>query len=791
MAPRPPAFRDREPAAVQTASDPIPPFAAALLAQLPGLVWAADLDLHCRFASALASQRLGLRPGAPLQAAFARGDGDALLDAHRLASRGQTARADATIAGTRYACRLEPLRDAAGAIIGVLGSADATAAALAVETQRAVFASALEDAPGGIAICDTAGRFIYLNGAAKRFADRDATESRITDDAAFWGQWHHDRGPLRLEDWPLTRALKGDTVPPIELHKYLPDGQRQYMYLGAAPLRDPDGAIMGAVATAIDITAGKRAEEQVRELNQDLERRVRARTAELEQAVRGRERETLERLRALEQVARGERLLRDVVNHSNAVIYLKDLDGRYVLINHRFEELFDVRSADVVGRMTDYELFPLETAEAVRANDRRVLEAGEPLQIEEVVPDHGRDRAYISLKFPLRDPEGRIYGICGMSTDITERRQMEAALRRSEATLAAIIESSSDPICALSREWELVAMNDAAARLIPALVGSLPRLHAPLGEIPADFAAQWRGLLERGMAGERFTVERMLPLADGARQLLVSFNPTVQDGAVTGVAVFGREITELRRAEEEARQHQAELAHVLRLHTMGEMAASLAHEVNQPLGAIANYAQGCRNRLKSGSIDPAELLQTAEAIAREALRAGEITRRVRELLRKEETPRAWADAAELIRAALDIVAATARRHQVAVTARCDAPPLPVFVDRIQIEQVVINLMLNGIEATLAAGEPRLVEVRALRSGETVQIAVSDTGTGVDPQLADRIGEPFLTTKPGGLGMGLAISRSIVLAHGGQLWHTPNAGGGTTFHFTLPPPDDRA
>ncbi|MBX3026671.1 PAS domain-containing protein [bacterium] len=763
---------------------------SALLGQLPGVVWAADRTLRCRYASPAARRALGLTVGADLAATLAPlGEtGGALVEGHRAALEDAAAEVMAVVEGHRVRCRLEPLRDGGGAIVGVLGSAESTPD-ISVETQRAVFASALEDAPGAIAICDTAGRFIYLNAAAKRFADRDATGSRIADDAAFWGQWHHERGPLQVEQWPLRRALRGEVVAPIELRKDLADGTQQHMYLGAAPLRDPGGTIIGAVATAVDITPRKRAEEQVRRLNAELERRVQERTTELEQAIHGREREALERLRALEEVGRGERLLSAVINHSTAVIYLKDLEGRYLLVNQHFERLFGVRGAEFVGRGTDYDVFPHAAAEAVRANDRLVLESGGPLHIEELVPIRGRERAYISVKFPLRDAEGNVYGICGMSTDITERQQMEAALRRSEATLASIIESSIDPICALSRDWQLVALNTAASRLIPELIGSLPPVHASLGQIPEDFAAQWRGLLERGMAGERFTVERTLPIG-GGRQFLVAFNPTVQDGAVTGVAVFGREITELRRAEEDARQHQAELAHVLRLHTMGEMAASLAHEVNQPLGAIANYAQGCRNHLVAGRVDQAELLHTVEAIAREALRAGEITRRVRELLRKEEAPRAWADAAEIIRAALEIVAATARRHDVALTVGSDMPALPVFVDRIQIEQVVVNLMLNAVDATRSAPEPRLVEVRATIADDVVEVAVGDNGSGIDPAVADRIFDPFLTTKPGGLGMGLAISRSIVIAHGGTLWHTPNPGGGTTFHFTLPP-DDRA
>ncbi|MFN8640161.1 MAG: PAS domain-containing protein, partial [Candidatus Binatia bacterium] len=485
----------------------------------------------------------------------------------------------------------------------------------------------------------------------------------------------------------MARALREEVVAPVEMYKIMPDGEREHRYMAAAPLRDGSGALIGAAVTAVDITARKRAEQQVQELNQQLERRVAERTAELERAIHARERDAAERRHAMDLLARSEQLLRDIVDHSTAVIFLKDLDGRYLLINRHYERLFGVTGAEWVGR-TDYELFPVAVAETLRANDRQVLAAGTPLHLEEVVPTGGRDRTYISVKFPLRGRDGEVYGVCGMATDITEQKQMERALRRSEAMLASVIESSSQPICALDRDRQIVAINRAALVLIPELIGGVPDLGTLRGQFPEEFAEPWRELITQSMRGARFTVERTLTVAGVTRQFLVSFNPIVQDGAVTGVALFGREITELRQAEEAMRQHQAELAHVLRLHTMGEMAAGLAHEVNQPLGAIANYAQGCRNRLRAGTIDESELLETVEAITREALRAGEITRRVRELLRKEEAQRVPTDAAAIVRAALGIVAATANRMLVAVTARIDPGLLPVLIDPIQVEQVI-------------------------------------------------------------------------------------------------------
>ena len=763
----------------------------AVLGHLPGIVWAADHELRCRFATTQAASRFGLATGAAIADVI--GD-PALLEAHHQALRGVGGQAVVRHGSSMLRCLLDPLRDPAGAVIGVLASATDVAgqadAVQQLETERAVIRATLEHVPNSVAICDAAGRFIYVNRAGRTFEERQSVGTALADAPAVWGQWFDDAGPLAPDALPIARALRGETVAGVDLHTVRSDGTRHYVRTAALPIRDTDGALIGAAVIGAEVTDRREMETSLVALNQELEERVRARTAELEEASRRLADDAAAIAGTLEQLSRGEQLLNDIVNHSSAVIYLKALDGRYLLVNRHFERLFHVENVSHSGR-TDHDLFEPAVAAAVTANDRRVLAAGEPMEFEEMVPHDGQARTYVSLKFPLRDRDGAVYGVCGMSTDITERKAMEAELRRSQATLSAIIESSSDPIVALDQEWQLVAMNAATAALIPSLIGMLPPMHAHLGKIPEEFAAPWRALIDRALAGERFTVERTLPVGDAPRSFSISFNPTVQDEAVTGVAIFGRETTEFRRAEEQARQHQAELAHVLRLHTMGEMAASLAHEVNQPLGAIANYAQGARNRIRAGDIGPAELVDVVEQIAAQALRAGEITRRVRELLRKEEEPRGVVEVGELVAVAVGMIDAAARRQGVTVSVSADPGPMQVLADRIQIEQVLLNLLLNAVDAVSHVDTRRRVALhigRAAADGAMVEVAVRDAGPGIEPAHEARIFEPFFTTKSGGLGMGLAISRSIIAAHGGHLWVTPTPGGGATFHFTLPAAD---
>lgn len=241
------------------------------------------------------------------------------------------------------------------------------------------------------------------------------------------------------------------------------------------------------------------------------------------------------------------------------------------------------------------------------------------------------------------------------------------------------------------------------------------------------------------------------------------------------------------RAEEQARRHQADLAHVLRVQTMGEMAAGLAHEINQPLGAIANYAQGCRRRIASGSLTETELTVMLDSIASEALRAGQTIRHLRSLVRKQESQREPTDVNRIVHDAVELAEPEARAHGVTVRLELADDLRPVLVDRIQIEQVVLNLLRNAVEAMHeSSGDALLVVETHTDPACGVEVVVRDTGVGLSTEGAALAFEPFITDKATGLGLGLAISRSIVEMHGGRIWGEPNGARGAAFRFTLPP-----
>ncbi len=247
------------------------------------------------------------------------------------------------------------------------------------------------------------------------------------------------------------------------------------------------------------------------------------------------------------------------------------------------------------------------------------------------------------------------------------------------------------------------------------------------------------------------------------------------------------DITEQKRAERALARTRGELARVTRASTLGELAASIAHEVNQPLAAVVTNGQACLRWLDASPPDEGEVRSAVYRIVRDANRAGEVITRIRNFLRRGEPVHEAVDIGLAIQDVLDMVRGEAQAHQVGLLHRSDDDLPPVIADRIQVQQVMLNLLMNAIEAISRGGAGRAMVTIGARvvDADSVRVDVRDSGAGIDPAAIDRIFDAFYTSKPEGMGMGLAISQSIVEAHGGRLWVTPNEDAGVTFHFTLP------
>jgi C4-dicarboxylate-specific signal transduction histidine kinase len=252
------------------------------------------------------------------------------------------------------------------------------------------------------------------------------------------------------------------------------------------------------------------------------------------------------------------------------------------------------------------------------------------------------------------------------------------------------------------------------------------------------------------------------------------------------LVVVAEDITEQKRAEQALARARAELAQVSRVSTLGELAASIAHEVNQPLAAIVTNGQASLRWLEGEHANEAEAKAAVERIIRDANRAGEVIKRIRSFVQRRETHYQAVDVDATVHDVLELVRSEAQARRIELSHQVTASLPTVSADRVQLQQVILNLVMNGLEAMGRAsnGSRRLV-VAVHADGSWLQVDVKDSGCGIDPAVAKTLFDAFQTTKVDGMGMGLAISRSIVESHGGRLWFTPNDGPGVTFSFVLP------
>jgi len=247
------------------------------------------------------------------------------------------------------------------------------------------------------------------------------------------------------------------------------------------------------------------------------------------------------------------------------------------------------------------------------------------------------------------------------------------------------------------------------------------------------------------------------------------------------------DVTQRKHAEQRAAQAHAELAHVTRVTMLGEMTASIAHEVNQPLAAIVADANASLNWLAAAHPDLESVRGALDAIVRDGHRAGEVIQRIRQLARKGAPRKDAVDLNDVVRDVVPLVRAELRHQEISLMLDLASKLPPVLGDRIQLQQVLLNLVMNAVEAMgTVTGRPRRLIIRSEPDDDDhVSVAVQDTGIGIAANHLDHVFSAFFTTKPGGMGMGLSISRSIIEAHGGRLWTTPNRPHGAVFHFALP------
>ena len=383
--------------------------------------------------------------------------------------------------------------------------------------------------------------------------------------------------------------------------------------------------------------------------------------------------------------------------------------------------------------------------------------------------------------------EHPLHGSRREQVDVLATRE---ALQEREARLRSILETAPDAIIVIDERGIMESYSPAAERLFgygaeEALGQNVSILMpSPYRERHDSYLRHYLTTGERRIIGiGRVVVGRRKDGSTFPMELAVG------EAIVNGRRVFTgfiRDLTERQLAESRMQELQSELLHVSRLSDVGQMASALAHELNQPLAAIVNYVQAMRRLLHASGLPlPPRIIETMDKTVVQAARAGEIIQHLRSFIRKGESERRREDLNKVVEEATALGLVGAKEGGIGVRVELSPDPMPVFIDKVQIQQVVFNLIRNSVEA-LPASNIRILAVSTARGDDRLaHVAVSDTGPGLAQKVMDQLFQPFVTTKEKGMGLGLSICRSIVEAHGGRLWATPNAPTGVTFQFSLP------
>ena len=467
----------------------------------------------------------------------------------------------------------------------------------------------------------------------------------------------------------------------------------------------------------------------------------------------------------------------------------KTLEGTITDWNRGAEDIFGYAAGEVIGRPATLLFLPGHEDEEIAILAR--LRRGERIDHYET-RRRRKDGAIIDVSLtvsPVRDEDGRIVGAYKIVRDLTAARRAQAALAEREAHLQSVLDTVPDAMVVIDPDGHIESFSATAERLF----GYMPS--EVLGQnvsmlMPSPYREQHDGYLLRYLTtGERRVIGSGR-LVVGMRKDGSTFPMELAVGEVQSsdrrfFTGFIRDLTERQQTQKRLQELQAELVHMSRFTALGEMASALAHELNQPLAAVANYLKGTRRLLEGGERkDLPTVVEAVDLAMEQALRAGEIIRRLRDFVSRGESIRQIEDLPKLIEEASALALVGIKDLAIQVSFALDPKADSAFVDKIQIQQVLLNLMRNAIEAMQESAVRELVLSTRRLDGDMVEVSVADTGHGIPPEISARLFQPFFTTKTHGMGVGLPISRTITEAHGGRLWVEPNPGGGTVFRMTF-------
>lgn len=481
--------------------------------------------------------------------------------------------------------------------------------------------------------------------------------------------------------------------------------------------------------------------------------------------------------------------LASIVESSHDAVIGVDLEGAVTAWNAAAERLFGHRPEEIIGRPVAT-LLPAGRRESESQLFHRVAR-GESL-IRYRTQRVRKDGAVLDVSLtisPIRDTNGAIIGVSKIVDDVTEELLRDHRMRRLEAHrdyLADLVESSNDAIVACTLDGRIASWNKAAEAMFGYAAREVVGLFLSVLS-PPERKEEAVETLEKLMASREAVLYETILADKSGRPILTALTASLvfnRAGELRGISAIMRNITEQRAAEERLKNLQAELVHLSRWNTMGMMASTLAHELNQPLTAAVNYIRAARRLMDAEAPELPRIGQFLEKAVDETKLAGGIIRSLRDFIDKRETARAREDLNRVVEEAVLLSGMRASDVVAGLETRLDPSLPPVLMDKIQIEQVLLNLIRNANEAMQGQASRNLTIETGRGEPGFLRVSVSDTGLGIAPEIAPRLFQPFTTTKERGMGVGLTICQSIVEAHGGRIWAEPNLPTGTIFRFQL-------
>jgi two-component system sensor kinase FixL len=467
--------------------------------------------------------------------------------------------------------------------------------------------------------------------------------------------------------------------------------------------------------------------------------------------------------------------------------YLRTLDAtREMLLGKPVHEAF-VASPDLVQLIAS-----LELVQRSRRPQRAALDA---LLVAGASASSNRT-PFLAVNIPVLGSDGAVKWILhSLEAAIDERAPITRALEAAEARLRSILQTVPDAMIIIDEQGRIESLSATAERLFGHSLEEIAG-HNISRLMPSPYREQHDAYIKRYLSTGERRIIGIGRIVVGQRKDGTTFPLHLTVGELRSAerhyfTGFIRDLTDQQLTESRLKELQSEVTHMSRYTALGEMASTLAHEINQPLTAIANYLKGSQRLLSRIEHEAAPVLRDALGKAAEqAVRAGHIIRRLREFVARGESDRRIESLPKLIEDASSLALLGARENGIAVSFRLDPKADLVLADRIQIQQVLVNLIRNGMEAMVEAATERQLDIATVAGeDDVVEISVADSGAGLASEVAAHLFQPFVTTKRTGMGLGLSICRTIVEAHGGKIWVESRPGGGTIFRFTLRGPGE--